>query len=97
MTQKERFNTFLQLFFDDFFETNEHFESEQLVSELNLFLAKNKKAILDSDCEKVVHCADCQYLGIKDFVYGYCKKNMCGIVYPRTYCSDGGLKNRGKK
>lgn len=35
----------------------------------------------------VVRCGECKHLGIKDFVYGYCKLNMSGIVKPNDYCS----------
>ena len=44
----------------------------------------------------LVHCKDCKYLGIKDFVYGYCKHNMCGIINPDDYCSQG-IKNKNKR
>jgi Lar family restriction alleviation protein len=37
----------------------------------------------------IVYCKECKYLGIKDLCYGYCKKNMCGIVNPWDYCSQG--------
>ena len=47
--------------------------------------------------ELVVHCVDCEYLGIKDFVYGYCKKNMCGIINPNDYCSQGKIHNKKRK
>ena len=43
-----------------------------------------------------VHCEECKYLGIKDFVYGYCKKNMVGEVQPDEYCSYG-ERRRAKK
>lgn len=52
--------------------------------------------LIDAGVEPVVHCYDCEYLGIKDFVYGYCKKNMCGMVGPRDYCSQGKIK-KGKR
>ena len=37
----------------------------------------------------IVYCKDCKYLGIKDFVYGYCKRDMNGQVQPDDYCSRG--------
>ena len=43
------------------------------------------------DAVEVVRCKDCRFLGIKDFVYGYCE-NPCGlhgIVRPESYCSRG--------
>lgn len=42
--------------------------------------------------EQVVHCKDCKFLGIKDFVTGYCKKDMCGIINPNDFCSHGKKK-----
>ena len=47
-----------------------------------------------ADVVEVVRCQDCKYLGIKDFVYGYCE-NPCGlhgIVRPESYCSRGERK-----
>lgn len=52
--------------------------------------------LLDAGVEPVVYCKDCKYLGIKDFVYGYCEKNMCGMIGPRDYCSQGKIK-KGKR
>lgn len=37
----------------------------------------------------IVHCKDCKHLGIKDFIYGYCKRDMSGQVQPDDYCSRG--------
>lgn len=53
--------------------------------------------LMDAGVRPVVRCIDCEYLGIKDFVYGYCNKNMCGIVQPNDYCSDGKPRSRKKK
>ena len=47
------------------------------------------------DVVEVVRCKDCKFLYIKDFVYGTCNKNMCGIVKPDDYCSQG-QKREGK-
>ena len=45
------------------------------------------------DAVEVVRCKDCQWLGIKDFVYGYCRRNgLDGIVKPDDYCSRGQRK-----
>lgn len=43
----------------------------------------------ERDLVPVVRCKDCKYLGIKDFGYGYCKNNMCGVGRPDDYCSRG--------
>ena len=50
----------------------------------------------ERDLVTVVRCKDCEYLGVKDFAYGYCKHNMCGIIYPNDYCSKGIKKERKK-
>ena len=42
-----------------------------------------------ADVVEVVRCADCKYLGVKDFAYGYCKGRMTGILSPSDYCSYG--------
>ena len=43
-----------------------------------------------ADVVKVVRCKDCQWLGIKDYIYGYCRKNgLDGIVRLNDYCSRG--------
>ena len=43
-----------------------------------------------ADVVEVVRCKDCQWLGIKDYIYGYCRKNgLDGIVQPDDYCSRG--------
>ena len=39
---------------------------------------------------KVVRCKDCKWLGIKDYIYGYCRRNgLDGIIQPDDYCSRG--------
>lgn len=46
--------------------------------------------VCDVDFVPVVRCKDCQWLGIKDYLYGYCRKNgLDGIVQPNDYCSRG--------
>jgi len=44
--------------------------------------------------KKVVCCKDCKYIGIKDFIYGYCQhdRGLIGIVKPNDYCSSGEKK-----
>lgn len=46
---------------------------------------------------RVVQCKDCEYLGIRGLGYGYCKNNMCGIVKPKNYCSDGERRSKRPK
>jgi hypothetical protein len=43
-------------------------------------------------------CVDCKYLGIKDFVYGYCKNSKSKIfrVQIDTSCKYGKLREGGK-
>ena len=45
------------------------------------------------DAVEVVRCVHCKHLGIKDFVYGYCKNKMCGFVKPDDFCSYGERKS----
>lgn len=45
----------------------------------------------------IVHCQDCEYLGIKDFVYGFCTKNMRGTIKPDDYCSRGRQSEEGER
>ena len=42
--------------------------------------------------ESIVRCKDCEYLGVKDFAYGYCKKRVTGIVMPNDFCSWAKMK-----
>lgn len=47
----------------------------------------------------IVHCVECEHLGIKDLCYGYCKRSnggMNGILNPKDFCSDG-IRKKGKK
>lgn len=48
---------------------------------------------LTIDAVEVVRCGNCKYLGIKDFVYGYCKKKVIGEVKPNDFCSYGERKS----
>lgn len=42
-----------------------------------------------TDSEAIVHCAECRYLGFKDFS-GVCKiDGLAGILRPEYYCSRG--------
>lgn len=60
-------------------------------AEKDTLTAEDRKRLVEvaDKVAEVVHCVDCKFLGIKDMVYGYCKKNMCGIIKPDDYCSQG--------
>ena len=46
--------------------------------------------IQGADVVEVVRCKDCQWLGINNYIYGYCRKNgLDGIIHPDDYCSRG--------
>ena len=45
---------------------------------------------------ELVRCKDCEYLGVKDFAYGYCKKRVTGIVMPDDFCSWAKMKGGGE-
>ena len=58
-------------------------------------MAEEKRLMEDApaaDVVEVVRCKNCEHLGIKDFVYGYCKEKMMGIVKPDDFCSYGKRK-----
>ena len=45
------------------------------------------------DVVEVVRCKDCQWVGIKDYLYVYCRRNgLDGIIKPDDYCSRGERK-----
>ncbi len=48
-----------------------------------------------ADAVEVVRCADCTYLGFKDF-NGICEKGpVCGVVQPDSFCSWGKRRKKG--
>ena len=53
--------------------------------------------LMEAGVRPVVRCSDCEYLGIRGLGYGYCKNNMCGIVKPDDYCSDGERRSKRPK
>lgn len=55
---------------------------------------REKQARESQPSTDIVHCKDCKHLGIKDFIYGYCKRDMSGQVQPNDYCSRGERKKR---
>lgn len=55
-------------------------------------LAWAHRLVLDApavDAVEVVRCKQCEHLGIKDLMHGYCKRKMCGMVQPDDFCSYG--------
>lgn len=72
---------------------DDYFNSDKWHVNSHISLADH---LLNNNFVQVVHCIDCEYLGIKDFVYGYCKKNMCGIISPHDYCSQGKIKRKAR-
>ena len=66
-----------------------YYDSFAIIDAITEFMEKVGN-IQGADVVKVVRCKDCQWLGIKDYIYGYCRKNgLDGIVQPDDYCSRG--------
>ena len=49
--------------------------------------------LLDNGVRRVVRCYECEYLGIKGLMDGYCRKDIMGLVSPNDYCSRGERRN----
>lgn len=49
--------------------------------------------LLNNGVRRVVRCCECEYLGIKGLVDGYCRKDIMGLVSPNDYCSRGERRN----
>ena len=70
-------------------------DKDSLASELYEALGIAIDAIGIVEKGGIVHCKYCKFLGIKDFVYGYCQHKMTGIIRPDDFCSYG--ERREKK
>jgi len=53
--------------------------------------------LLDNGVRRVVRCYECEYLGFKGLMDGYCKKYIMGLVSPNDYCSRGKLREKKKQ